>query len=123
METTNNKNEAPVTLLEYAGKPSLVAKRLGRTIKADNHALLHMGEHSQVHYDPEQGIMITVVQASLKEGMNEVKALFTSAKLPMVHDGEPLITSRTYCFTSGHEVALMESAGFKKTETTWEWKG
>jgi hypothetical protein len=109
----------------YATKPSLVAKRLGKTLKADQPQVLAESDHCTISYDPEQGIIVTLRQSTLKKGIEEVRTILAESKLPMVHEGSPLLTARTYCFTSGKEVALMESAGFKRNRESsqWQWLG
>jgi len=110
-------------VMSYSVKPTLVAQRLGKKLRVDQKAPLVMTENLQVHYDPDMGIIVTMELPRVVEGIQELRTVLNEARLPLLHENETLLTATTWAFQSGNDVALMESAGFRKTENTWSWCG
>jgi hypothetical protein len=104
--------------LEYATRPSLVAKRVGARLKPEGSQVLLTREHSVWIFEPEEGLIFLRVSAdNLSEGMKEIQATLHDLKLPANHEGTSLLTTR-------EGSPLLESAGFTRDPLLkrWAWQ-
>jgi hypothetical protein len=104
--------------LEYAARPSLVAKRVGTRLRMEGTQTLHQGEHFAMIFEPEDGLILLDLSSDhLAEGMSEIESTLFSLRLPL-HSEESLIHARNA------DPSLLESAGFTRDPLLkrWAWK-
>ena len=108
----------------YSVKPSLVIRKMGITTKPDpkndERQTIATNEHFDTIYDPDRGIGFKFLQETLDRSLSEIKFQLKEAKLPLINDDQPLLTTEEWALMSGLDKKVLESHGFETASIEFE---
>ena len=105
-----------MTTIYYSVKPSLVIRKMKITTKPDpkndDRQTLATSEHFDTIYDPDRGIGFKFPLEKMDRSLTEIEFVLKEAKLPLIHEDQPLLSTPVWAMMSGLDKKILESHGF-----------